>query len=532
MKILKKDTTFFLLFFLLGIISRYVLATTKFIHLDAVQYAIGTFHYSLLQHTPTPPGYFLYIMSAKFLNIFFHDPQRSLVTLSILYSGLIAGVFYLFGKTFGGMRVGIIAATLFITSPLYWYKGVTIFGYLNSGFFILLMVFFCYRVVVQKKAGDMIWASVCFAILLGVRPQELIILIPLYLYVLCHTNLKTVGCSVLIFFALCFIWFVPLIYVSGGFDEYIKALSYGRDYLTSDSIFGGGGLSKVNNHLDRILINLQWLFFLGIVPLVYYLPRFFFLPKIAEDKKVQFFAVWMFPCLIYNIFLQFGEIGHGMHWGLGFVLILAEGIVIFYEDLLKMFSLIAEKVSAKIPDIINHSLFKGVTFAGIIGPIILVNLFLFFHDFSSDDVIVYSEKQFNYAEVSKTERFLDAKINFIKENFLPEETLIIASSAFFRQVMYYFPDAVVIQSSGMTRKNENTIQYGKNYQRTYYKNKGSFNIPPEIKKGIIFDDFMIPFVNNTTKPVEHRISRGYKLMSFDLESSREIFFGYNTITVL
>src|SRR3989338_9424101 len=163
---IKRELIIFSILFIAGISSRALLAAKDFTHMDEILYAIGSFNYSIKDAMPHSPGYFLYIMSARLLNIFTQDPFTSLVFLSIFYSGLIAGTLYYFGFILKGRTAGVISALMFLTSPLFWYKGITIFGYLNSGFFILLTALLGYKVVVEKKRTLILWFSFCLAILI------------------------------------------------------------------------------------------------------------------------------------------------------------------------------------------------------------------------------------------------------------------------------------------------------------------------------------------------------------------------------
>ncbi len=104
---------------------------------------------------------------------------------------------------------------------------------------------------------------------------------------------------------------MPLVSMSGGIAEYLSALKPGTEYIATDIIFAGNLVSRLNNHLVRMGRYFEWAYFLGILPLVYYIGRFFYLPNLVREKKIQFFAVWILPTVIYNLLIQFGEIGHG-----------------------------------------------------------------------------------------------------------------------------------------------------------------------------------------------------------------------------
>lgn len=515
----KKEAIIFLIFFLVGILSRALFASKDFTHMDGVLYAIGTFKYDIKDYTPPSSTYFLYVMSGKLLNIFTHDPHTSLMLLSIFYSGLIAGTIYYFGTLLGGRTTGIVCGILFLTSPLFWYKGISIFAYLNSGFFILLTALLGYKLVLKKENKIIFWFSVCLGILLGIRIQESIVILPLYLFVLFKLGRKEALFSITVFLITCTLWVMPLIFMSGGLDAYLSVMRMRSSYLVEDSIFGGSFISKINNHLIRMAQYFEWAYFLGIVPLVYYIGRFFYLPNLVNEKKTQFFAVWMLPTIIYNIFIQFGEIGHGMSWGLGIFLILGESIVVFCED---------------ISQTLRHRYWKRATYAFVLIPIISVNFFMFFFNFNKNGADFYSferYRQFNYMDVLKNNRFLMSKINFIKNNFKPENLIIISSSTFGCQVKYRLPDAVIIQVNILHKKDNFGLQLFDGFKRLYYKNKKDFIIPKDITKLIIFDDIFVPYIQNRENSIYYEVGNSNKLLVYDVTPGERIIFDYHSIRV-
>jgi len=523
----KKVVIIFLIFFLIGIVSRWLFASKDFTHMDGVLYAIGTFDYSIKDSTPPSPGYFLYILSAKLLNTIFHDSHNSLMALSIIYSGLIAAVLYYFGSLLKSQMAGIVSAILFLTSPLFWYKGINIFGYLNSGFFILLTALLGYKVIIEKKSIIIFWFSVCFSILIGIRPQELVVMLPLYVFILFHMRFKEAMFSVAVFFVTCFLWIIPLVAMSGGIITYLSALKVGSVYLVDDSILSGNLVSKINNHLVRMGQYFEWAYFLGIVPLVYYLGRFFYLPNFVTDKKMQFFGFWILPTVIYNVFIQFGEIGHGMSWGLGLLLILGEAVVVFCEDILKMLSGLFKK-TLQVPYV------KDATCALALCPIVLVNLFMFFYDFDKEGLDLYSferYRQFNYVDVVKNNRYLISKVNFIKENFKPENTLIISSGVFSHQVMFRLPKTTVIQPGIIYKKDNFGLFLFNNYKRSYYRPKKEFLIPKGITKLILFDDIFIPYLQDGNKKTHYEVGNSYELLACDVSAGQMIVFDYHSIRI-
>lgn len=523
---IKRESIIFSILFIAGISSRALLAAKDFTHMDEILYAIGSFNYSIKDAMPPSPGYFLYIMSARLLNIFTHDPFTSLVFLSIFYSGLIAGTLYYFGFILKGRTTGIISALMFLTSPVFWYKGITIFGYLNSGFFILLTALLCYLIIIGRKGNILIWLSVSFGILIGIRPQELITIFPLYLFTLFHVKLRERIYSVSIFLIVCLLWLIPLILMSGGLKSYMEVFRSSSAYLAEDSVFGGSFISNLSNHLIRMSQYFIRSYYLAIIPLVYYAGRFFQLPGLVDNKKVQFFTFWIVPCILYNVFIQFGEIGHGMSWALGIFLLIGESTEVLCEDAVAMLQRWGGKV--------RHG-FAYTICTLIVVSMIAANSFAFFYDFDKDDdTLLYDFEKYtqsNYNYVVKKNRFSLPKINFIKDKLNPEKSIIIVSSEFGHGAMYHLPNCVVIQPVIIYRKNKTSFMYFHRYKRIYYKDKRDFIIPEGFERVIVFDDRFIPYLEDNASNIRYYTVGPYRLAEVYAKAGQKIDFNFHSIRI-
>lgn len=516
--------------FLAGFLSRYFLAEKTFSTLDSVQYTLGSIDFSLHQGNPPPPGYFLYIMTGKFLNLFFKEPQNAMVMVSVIYSGLIALILFIFGKELFSATTGIVASLLFLTSPVFWYKGITIYGHLNAGFFLLLTAFFCYQAI-RGEEKFIYFASISYALLVGTRPQEFPMLILLFLFALYFVPPKAKVASVFVFIIVSLMWFIPLIKMSGGLSAYLKdiipAAVGNREY----SVFSGAVLAKLNANLIRMGMYFQRTFFLGIVPLFYYLGKLFYLPNFYNDRKVQFLSLLIFPTLLFNVFIRFSEVGHGMAWALAVLLLVAESMVVLSSDaavlFMKVFNL---KMNSQLSRRI------AIIFLTLISIFILaVNtaMFLKDYDFSIFNYhnVVYDDRQFNYSDVKKVDDYLITKVNFIKRNFDNRHILIIVSPRFLKQVMYYFPEARTIHAAQLTgRKGKSGLSLYYNRECVDIK-EDYFRLPPDINTLIIFDDILIPYLKTDKHSRLIRIKDAMDILVTYLKEYSVVEFSENSITL-
>lgn len=525
----KRQTTFiFIILFSIGLLSRYFFSLEYLSCLDSVLYARGSLHYSIADLTPPPPGYFLYIMSGKFLNIFFSHPETSLKLISVFYSGLIAALLFLLGQSLFKTSCGIFSSLLFLTSPAFWYKGITVYGYPNAAFFLLLTGYFCYQVFLGHKK-HIYSASIAYAICIGVRPQECISLFFLYgfslLYVQKWQKLK----ALFLFSVVCLLWFVPLVIMSGGFFNYLSILHKGGGYLVENSIWGGAILEQINNHITRMSLYFQRIYFLGFLPLFYSFGRLFYLPYFYHNKALQFLGLFILPALFFNIFFQFAEIGHGLAWGVGLFLIIGESIVVLTNDM-------GEGIIQLVPLLEGHVRFmKRALSILAIAVICSFNLVMFFHDFKFDPydyrMVSYDDRHFNYADAKNIERHFEDKINYIKKN-LKLQKILFLSSRFNSQLMYYFPETRVIRSEQLSKKDSKAqLMYCFQKKCKELSNFLSFEIPSSVSSVVIFDDPFIPYVGNDKKESKLiSLDSSNQLLILDARRYRKVIFGYQSLT--
>ncbi|MFA4889937.1 MAG: hypothetical protein WC628_10270 [Candidatus Omnitrophota bacterium] len=516
--------------FLAGFLSRYFLAEKTFSALDSVQYTLGSMDFSIQRGNPPAPGYFLYIMTGKFLTLFFKDPQNAMVMVSVIYSGLIAALLFIFGRELFSVSSGIIASLLFLASPVFWYKGITIYGHLNSGFFILLTAFFCYKVI-RGREKFIYFASISYALLVGTRPQELPMLILLFLFTLFFASHKAKIACLFVFLAATLIWFVPLIKMSGGLSAYLTDIIPAAVSSGEYSVFSGEALAKLNGNLIRMGMYFQRTFFLSIVPLFYYLGKFFYLPNFYNDRKVQFLSLLILPTLLFNVFIRFSEIGHGMAWGLAVLLLAAEAMVVISKDAASLFMKIF-KIK------MNNQLSRkvSITLLALISIFILTAnaaMFLKHYDFDmfSYHRVIYDDRQFNYSDVKKVDDYLMAKVNFIKRNFNPKDTLIVSSNRFLQQVMYYFPQALTVYPAQLTgRKVKSGLSIYHNRECVNIK-EDYLRLPPGINTMIIFDGALIPYLKTDKHSRLIKIKNAMDILAVDLKEYNIVEFGDNSIVL-
>jgi hypothetical protein len=244
-------------------ISRLAFRSRDLYDLDSVNFALGMQRFDTRVHQPHPPGYFLYVCIGRLVNFVVHDANLALVLVSVAAGMATVALIYLLAQEWFGPRAAQFAGILFLISPLAWFHGTVALTYSVEAAFSALLGFLCWRIH-QGNAVFVVPAAIALGVSAGIRPSSLVFLGPLFLFSLWSVPIKAVpgflypeattlksmrppgsgdlqdsrkweylpwnrfrksllGLGVLALTGAA--WFLPMIYVSGGFAKYFDALA-------------------------------------------------------------------------------------------------------------------------------------------------------------------------------------------------------------------------------------------------------------------------------------------------------------------
>jgi hypothetical protein len=288
-------------------LSRLAFRSRDLYDLDSVNFALGMERFDTRVHQPHPPGYFLYVCIGKLVNFFVHDANLALVLVSVAASMVTVAMIYLLAQEWFGTRAARIAGFLFLFSPLAWFHGTVALTYSVEAAFSALLGYLCWRIH-RGDAGSVLPAAVTLGISAGVRPSSLVFLGPLFLFSLWFVPIRKslLGIGALAITGAA--WFLPMIYLSGGFANYFGALiSLWRMVPSKNTVFN----SPATTSLARALF-IAFIYFLcfgpaSLAPLL--APRE---PQASQKARTIFTAVWVVPalCFFTFIFLKFVNSGY------------------------------------------------------------------------------------------------------------------------------------------------------------------------------------------------------------------------------
>jgi hypothetical protein len=284
---------------------------------DSVNFAVATFRFSLPEVTPHMPGYILHILLARFFLLFTSDHNTAFVTISVLLSAGSVLFLWRAAAWLRGERVGLIAAILWIFTPMFWFYGEVATAYIYEAFFASAILYFGIRLL--REAGSS-WLGVALAITLSfaasARQSSILFFAPAIVYVL--SVVKTSRTQWLkiasVFFFFTAVWVIVLLAESGGIIQYLEAAKRENLYREQSVLFG----NPLNEHLATIGKVLFYLAIgsLPVIIILIYAPflRLFeyygFVRRQFGKSSFRFVSLVALPALLFYIGIYFMKAGY------------------------------------------------------------------------------------------------------------------------------------------------------------------------------------------------------------------------------
>ena len=401
-------------FFIITIITRIPFTSKYLYHWDSVQFALALEKYDITVHQPHPPGYFLYVMLGKFINLFIEDANTVFITISIFFSGLaVVAIFYL-GKEMFDQKTGIFAALIALTSPNLWFHGEVALTYVVEAFFSSFVALLCWRIL--KGEHKYLWLSViALGIAGGIRQNTVVFLLPLWLFSVKGVPLKKIIASLGLLGIICLCWFVPMVWMTGGWNAYNEALRELWLFNTGHiSVFEQGWTTFKIFSMALLVFVIYGvgagIFILGLALYSVIRNRKLLL---LDRQKTLFSLIWITPSVLFYllIFIHYANPGY---------------VLIFLPSLLLLTAASIYFIGSNLKRFVRKDLTLFIA-----SIIIVINTTTFF---------VYNLA--SYKEIRIRDRDLSIMFDGIK-SFNPANTAIfIAPYIFcgFRHIMYYLPE--------------------------------------------------------------------------------------------
>ena len=275
---------------------------------DSSQYARGIAEFNLFKHQPHPPGYLLWVLSARILELL-AGPMQAQVMVAFLMTLLALPIFYLLVRRVLESQVSALTCTALLAySPAVALNSsipspsiTDLLSSLVAGYLAFLDP--------RSKAWRIPLCLAALGLLAGFHQSNLALLAPLIAAAAINHWRHTWRpvCVGLILGTLGFIaWYVPLANSVGGSSVLSNLTSVQfHEAASKSSVFYGAPLRShlsmtLNNIIYCVMNFAPWLLAFG-------------LPFIWQRKTIQgrwFYALWLIPTLIVLLGIHSGRAGY------------------------------------------------------------------------------------------------------------------------------------------------------------------------------------------------------------------------------
>jgi hypothetical protein len=209
---------------------------------DGVQLTLGLDHFDVTEHSPHPPGYWLYVALGRLVRAL--TPLSGVASLRLvaaLAAAATVGLTWVLGKELGGRWLAWAGAAFLLTSPFMLFYGASVSTYPFDGLLSVVLLLLAWRA--RPGSGHAIAAALILGVGAGLRQTSLIVLAPV-LAVAAWRSIRSwrAAAATVVSLALGILaWLVPTaLEQPGGLERYV---SFSREFVgpilkTSSALHG------------------------------------------------------------------------------------------------------------------------------------------------------------------------------------------------------------------------------------------------------------------------------------------------------
>lgn len=420
MKTNQNDLYLTLGFAFLAFILRLPFRSHYLYHWDSVNFALSLEKFDVRIHQPHPPGYILYSYLGRLVNFLVQDANSSLVWISLVSGALGIVAIYWLGRLMFNRKIGIVAALFTLTSPMHWFYSEVALSY-ELEFFIVILIAGLAYLQIEGNGQVWPWLALLIGVAGGVRQNDIVFMLPLWLFSLYFIGWRQRIWSILITGLVILAWLVPMAALSGGLAGYLGALSSG-----SSDVFGE---SAIFSPVQLALNGVRMLAFAGYAlisgNLLFVYGAWLLLKNwrnLLHDRRAWVLALWSLPAMIFYLFIHLRQHGH---------------IFTFLPALLLIAAFLAVRLGEGLANRLRVRSATVLLSAAV--ALVSVVFFLF-----APARLLGSERLIMQTPSRNTISFRDASLNerirLVQAHFDPKSTVVMGGGWDFRIPDYYLRD--------------------------------------------------------------------------------------------
>lgn len=508
---LKREVMIGLGLFALGVLSRLPFVGQVLYHWDSINFALGLQHFDVAAGQPHVPGYILYVLLGQLINSWVNNPQLTLTGISVVGSGLAVMALYGLGRTMFNRSIGLLAAFLLASSPLYWFYGEIALPHSLDAFVIVGAVWLLYRIK-QGQVALAVPAAIWLGLAGGFRPQTEVFLAPLALYACWGLGWRRALVAVMVLAVVNLAWVVPLIWSTGGLARYLEVTNqFYLAFNATTSIVNGGGLWGLSRNLIKLTLYTLYGWGLALIPVlalvVLKAKRLTFqtLSSTLKDSRFWFLALWIGPTLAYYMFIHMGQQGLVFVFLPALLLLSAGGV--YRLDW-------------------TQSFYQQVALAVLVLTNALIFVLAPTFPLGSERLKLLSAETLRHHDA-----YYLSRLEAMPQNFPETQTLLLASEWRFPQ--YYLPHYLLAPYSIVARWELGEGSSTRSGE--VWVDGAQAGLTPD-KDGffyaVLFDDKLIPFNHSQDRLEWLELSNGQKLAYLRFSSEERLYIGSQSFGIV
>jgi len=257
---------------------------------------------------PQPPGYVFYVAAASLARLVTRDSNAALVLVSVIGSSLTVAAVYVACRRFASRPLALVCALGAATAPLAWTYGEVAMPYALLGLLSIVLAL-SLREARRGSWPAAVVASAALGLAAGFRQDLLLLLGPLWLWMLAARSWRERGLCVAALGLAALAWFAPSAAFSGGPAAYLASLG-GQATRVSELSPAGGGDALLRNVLLTVFA--LWWGLLGFALLLIAAIVASFRARLRVSGDAGFFALWLVPAAFVYVTIHIGDPGYLM----------------------------------------------------------------------------------------------------------------------------------------------------------------------------------------------------------------------------
>lgn len=324
-------------------LTRFPIRAKTFFEFDSINFAVGTFRFDLGQVTPQMPGYILHVLFGRLLYWLTGDLNQAYVWVSILLS--IGAVLLLWraAAVLRGERVGVIAAMLWLTLPIFWFHGAVASIYSEEAFYTCLLLYLGLKWLRSNRPSwEVVLYGIALSLATGARQTSIIFFLPATIFLLIRRSpsKKIIAIAAAVFLVITAAWLFELLREAGGLSSYLAFASIENNFKTQSMLFGNSWVSQLGL-ISKVLfyfviaVGPVWLLIITI-DFVFARRAIAFVRKYSRNAPAQFVVLVALVPLMFYLIVFFMKAGYLLNvmpsMTLACAVLLDQGAIWFAEE--------------------------------------------------------------------------------------------------------------------------------------------------------------------------------------------------------